>query len=150
MKFILHIFVKMTTIVDILTFISRINTSVILKSRKISILVLWAVEILCSAELSMNIFFITSRPVVYCCGVRGCLNRGSYTSDHFIRKVPSRITERLLSGSYTSDHFIRKVPSRITERLLSGRKESNQTNKQTYEKYYTSLWSLINLKWNDP
>ena len=39
MKFILRINVKMTTIVDILTFISRINTSVSLKARKISILV---------------------------------------------------------------------------------------------------------------
>ena len=53
------IIVKMTTIVDILTFISMINTtSEGLKARKTYFSALyfslWAIEILCSVELSMN------------------------------------------------------------------------------------------------
>ena len=64
MKLILLIIVKMPTIVGILTFICRINTtSESLKARKISVFqrfsFLGAVEIFCSAEKS----FITSGPV---------------------------------------------------------------------------------------
>ena len=59
MKFIMFINVKMPSIVGILTFISMINTtSEILKARKFCIfsafLLLCAVEISCSVELSMK------------------------------------------------------------------------------------------------
>ena len=70
MKTILLINVKMPTIVGILTFTSRINTtSESCKARKILIVqhfkFLRAIEILCSVESSMNfyiIFYIIARP----------------------------------------------------------------------------------------
>ena len=67
MKLILLINVKMQT--SILTFNSMINTtSASLKSRKVIFSALLVeVEISCSAELSLNFFFITSEPVLCKC-----------------------------------------------------------------------------------
>ena len=62
MEFIMPINVKMPTIVGILTFISMINTPSDSLKPKVFIfqdfIILWAVEISCSVELSMKKFYI--------------------------------------------------------------------------------------------
>ena len=82
MKFILLINVKMPTIVGILTFISMIHTtSESLKEIKVFFAAFkfsWAVETLCSVELSMIKSFITSEPGYLIFWLNNCFGKACF------------------------------------------------------------------------